>query len=563
MSDFADLSIDCPHCGKPVELTAAIRDALVAPLVDAERKKVDEEVARRLAAEGDAIAKRAVEATEIAMGAKLNAMEVVAAEKDAKLAEAHKAELRLRQERERLEQERKELDLTVQRRVDAEKRAAAEQATAEVSKVFQVQLGEAQSALASQATKLAEAQKAELTLRQEREGLEREKKELDLTIQRRVDDEKKAAVETAAAQLGKQFEAQLSEAHAALVAKDAQLKVAEQAELEARKAKQEAEDSKQRTELEVVRRVDEERTKVREQAIHERDDEHRLKLAEKDKQMTEMRSQIEDLRRKGESTSQQLTGEVTELDLVDILSTAFPGDHFERVTKGQPGGDVVQTVCNRIGQHCGKILWESKRTKTWSDPWLDKVREDARNTKADVAAIASATLPVGIQHFDVVSGVWVTGFSTITAMACALRQGLIETANARCAAAGTGTEKDLTYNYVTGPEFRQRVRGALEPVIQLREQLESEKRAAHRRWGTQDKLLERFMTNMAGMSGDLQGLVGPGLPDVDELVLLEPPRRSESEVAKASIAPAQIEQPKPAPRDPLDLAAAFADSTES
>jgi hypothetical protein len=208
-------------------------------------------------------------------------------------------------------------------------------------------------------------------------------------------------------------------------------------------------------------------------------------------------------------------------------------------------------------------LWESKRTKTWNDPWLDKVRDDARNTKADVAAIASATLPVGIQHFDFVSGVWVTGFPTITPMAGALRQGLIETANARRAVAGTATEKELTYNYVTGPEFRQRVRGALEPVIQLRDQLDSDKRATHRRWSTQEKLLERFMINMAGMYGDLQGLVGPGLPDVDELVLLEPPGRSEPGAATAIIAAAQIEQPKPTPRDPFDLAAAFSDSKES
>ncbi len=563
MADFADLSIECPHCGKPVELTAAIRDALAAPLVDAERKRVDEEVARRLAAQGADIAKKAGEAAELAMAAKLQAAETLAAEKDAKLAEAQKAELTLRQERERLDQERKELDLTVQRRVDAEKKAAAEQAAAEVSRAFQVKLGDAQTALESQAAKLAEAQAAELALRQERERLAQEKNELALTIQRRVDDEKKAAVEAAAAQMAQQFEAKLSEAQAALSAKDAQLKVAEQAELAARKAKQEAEEAKQRTELEIVRRVDEERTKVREQAIRERDDEYRLKLAEKEKQMADMRSQIEDLRRKGDSASQQLAGEVTELDLVDILSAAFPGDQFDRVTKGQPGGDVVHTVCNRLGQHCGKILWESKRTKAWSDAWLDKVRDDARNAKADVAAIASAVLPAGVQHFDMVSGVWVTGFSTVTPMAGALRQGLIEAANARRAAAGTATEKELTYDYVTGPAFHRRVRGALEPVIQLRDQLESDKRATYRRWSTQEKLLERFVVNMAGMYGELQALVGPGLADVEELVLLEPPRPTEHEAPKGSVAPAQIEKPKPAPRDPFDLAAAFSDSKES
>lgn len=420
-----------------------------------------------------------------------------------------------------LESERKRADAEVARRVEAERASIAKKAADAAAAEFGAKLRAAELTAAEKDVKLAQAQKAELQARQEREGLAEEKRQLDLTVQRRVDEQLKVATARATESVAKEMGARLSAAEALAAEKDAKLAQAQQAELDALKAKREAEEAKREVELQVARQLEAERAKVREQAMRERDDEYRLKMADKDKQIADMQQKLEEARRTGDSTSGQLTGDVMEADICDILSAAFPDDEFERVKKGQSGGDVVQTVRNRLRQPCGKILWESKRTKTWSEPWLAKLREDQRAAKADVAALATETLPEGLRYFDAIDGVWVTGFPTIIPMASVLRQGLIETANARRAAAGTGTMKDLTYSYLTGPEFRQRVRGALEPVIQLREQLDSEKRSTHRRWGTQDKLLERFMTNMAGMYGDLQGIVGSGLPDVEGLMFLE------------------------------------------
>ena len=420
-----------------------------------------------------------------------------------------------------LEVERNKANAEVTRRVEAERASIAKQAAANAVAELGAKLKAAEALAAEKDARLLMAQAAELEARRERERLDQERRELDLTVQRRVDAEKNAAADKAAAAVAAEFDARLKAADALAAEKDNRLKMAEEAELRALKLKQEAEDTQRQAELAIARRLDEERAKVRDQAMRERDDEHRLKIAEKDKQIADMQQKLEEARRKGDSTSGQLTGDVSEIDIFDILSVAFPDDTFERVKKGFNGGDVVQTVGNRLRQPCGKILWETKRTRTWSPAWLEKLREDQRTEKADVAALATETLPDSLQYFDVIDGVWVTGFPTIVSMAAALRLGLIETANARRAAVGTGTVKDLAYSYLTGLEFRQRVRGALEPVIQLREQLDSEKRATHRRWGTQDKLLERFMTNMAGMYGDLQGIVGPGLPDVEGLMLLE------------------------------------------
>lgn len=514
---MTQFTIECPQCHESFELT----EALAAPLLEAERKKVDAEVSRRLAKERDAITRQAAKAAEAEFLVKLNASEAAIVERDAKLRVAQQAELSIRREREQLEQAKREIELTVQRRVDAEKQAAAKAAVAATEAEYQAKLKASDAAIAERDAKLRRAQEAELKIRTEREQLEQAKRELDLTVQRRVDAEKKAAVERASAVVAAEYGAKLKASEAAVAEKDAKLKAAEQAELRALKMKQEAEEAKRQAELTVVRRMDEERAKVREEALRERDAEHRLKLSEKDKQLEAMRQQIEELRRKGESASQQLVGDVLEMDLLDVLRNAFPGDEFERIKKGQSGADILQTVRSRSGLACGKILWETKRTKGWSDAWLSKLRDDQRAVKADVAALMTETLPEGVCNIDIVEEVWVTAIPTVVGLATVLRKGLIETANARRAAAGTGTVKDLAYGYLTGQEFRQRVRGAIEPIVELRTDLEKEKRATTRQWSAREKQLDRFMNSMAGMYGDLQGIVGPSLPAVAELALLE------------------------------------------
>jgi hypothetical protein len=512
-----EIKIECPHCKKPFELT----EALAFPLLEAERRKVTAEVERRLAAERDAAAQKASAAITAEYAAKLKASEAALSERDAKLRQAQAAELALRKERDQLEQEKREVDLTVQRRVDAEKKAVAEQAAAVTAGEYAAKLKASEAAVADRDAKLRQAQEAELKVRTEREKLEQEKREVELTVQRRVDAEKKAAAEQAAAATAGEYAAKLKAADAALAAKEEKVRAAEQAELEARKARQEAEEAKRQAELTVVRRVDEELAKVRENALRQRDEEYRLKLGEKDKQLGDLRQQIEELRRKGESASQQLVGDVLELDLLDLLKSAFPGDEFERVKKGQSGADVLQTVRNRSGVPCGRILWETKRTKTFSDAWLGKLRHDQREIKADVAVLMTETLPDTVRNIEMMEEVWVTGIPTAIGLATALRKNLIEIASARRAAAGAGTVKDLTYGYLTGQEFRQRVRGTIEPVLELRADLEKEKRATLKQWAARDKQLDRITSSMAGLYGDLQGIVGSSLPAVEELALLE------------------------------------------
>jgi hypothetical protein len=510
------MEINCPHCGEAFELT----EALAAPLLQAERLKVDTEVKRRLHAEVTAAASKARMTAEADAAVKIRAAESIADENAKKLREAQAQELAIRQERERLIQEKASIVLTVQRRVDAEKEQAAEAARVAAERDWKVRMAAAQRDLAAKDAKLHDAEEAEIRARQLQQRAEETVRQAELTIARRVEAEKERIALEARSEVERSWQAKFQAVEETLATKDIKLREAEQAEIKARQLKQHADEALRQAELTVARRLDEERTKVREAAMHERDDEHRLRLGEKDKQLDDMRKQIEELRRKGDRAAQQLVGDILEIDLQEVLSRAFPHDHFERVKKGQSGADLLQTVRTPSGQPCGRILWESKRTKSWSDAWLGKLREDQRGAKTDLAALITETLPDGVQNFEVIDGVWVSSIATMAPMASALRHGLIETARARVAAEGAGTKKDLVYGYLTGAEFRQRVRGMVEPIVEMRESLMKEKAMLTRQWSTREKQLERAMTNVAHMYGDMHGIVGNSLPAVEGLSFL-------------------------------------------
>lgn len=263
------------------------------------------------------------------------------------------------------------------------------------------------------------------------------------------------------------------------------------------KARQELEAEKQALELDVARRLDEERREIREATRKEDDEQHRFKLAEKERVIDDMRKQIDELRRKSEQGSQQLQGEVPELELEEALRRAFPKDEVEPIAIGRPGGDVVQRVVGPNGLECGSILWESKRTKGWSDTWLAKNRDDQRAVGAHLGVIVSASLPPGVEGFDRKDGVWVTGFPYALALGRALRQLIIETALARVSGEDREGKSNRVYEYVTGQEFRQRVGAVLDAYKAIRDEIDTEKRTHKTRWAKQ----EREPGLIAGWSG--------------------------------------------------------------
>lgn len=398
--------------------------------------------------------------------------------------------------------------------IEAERELIAQRAVAKAEKEFQQKLTQTEADLAEKAAKLESAERAELEARKATAAAEEAQRKVELEVQRKVDLEKQRVAEEAGQKARQELAARVEAAEKQNQEQATKLQAAEKAEIAARKAKSEAEDALRAAEVTVARRLDEERSKLREATLAEADEAHRLKVAEKEQQLEGMRRQIEELRRRGETGSQQLQGEVQEQDLTDSLEKQFPGDTFERIGKGQCGADVVQTVIGPGGLKCGTILWESKRTKAWSDDWLKKVRDDQRECRADISAIVTQTMPEGVSQFDCIENVWVTSAGSTLPMAVALRLGLIETAMARQALVGGNTKKEVVYNYLTGQEFRQRIGGLVDVYVQLRDDLDKEKRSYTRLWNSREKQLERMMHSMGGLYGDLQGMIGANLPEV-------------------------------------------------
>ena len=401
-----------------------------------------------------------------------------------------------------LEEERRKLRAEVEHQIAAERDQTEAATKAAVDAAIAAERQAAATAMAERDAQMDAAKQAELSALQAKEAADKARRDITLEVQRQV--------EARGAEIA---------AKAAEQAKDEKLKAAQQAELGALKLKAEAEEAKREVDLTVAQRLDEERAQVREAVIKERDDANRLKVAEKDKQLEDLRKEIAELQRKGNSGSQQLAGEVLELDLMEVLQQAFPNDRFERVGKGQNGADLIQTVHSPSGARCGTILWESKRTKTWQNPWLAKLREDQRAAKADIAALATETLPAGVTTFAEMDQVWVTSLATVAPVAAALRHGLIDVATARRAGALAESTKDQVFQYLTTAPFRQRLTRIVEGYEEMRADLERERKAMTSLWNKREKQLDRVLGGVTGLYGDLQGIVGSTLPTLDKLEL--------------------------------------------
>ncbi len=242
-----------------------------------------------------------------------------------------------------------------------------------------------------------------------------------------------------------------------------------------------------------------------------------LKVQDRDNTITQLRDQITSLQRKAEQSSQQAQGESLEIALEHQLRSQFPFDVIEPVAKGEFGGDVLQHVRDHTGQICGKILWESKRTKAWSDSWLTKLKGDQRAAHAELAIIVSQTMPKDVTHFEQMDGIWVSSLSCILPVASALRVSLIELAGVRRSSEGQETKAQQIYAYLTGPRFKHRVECIADKFTELSKDLENERKWMTKQWAKRDRDLLIVLEATSGMYGDLQGIAGRSLQEIDAL----------------------------------------------
>ncbi len=325
----------------------------------------------------------------------------------------------------------------------------------------------------------------------------------------------------------------VAELENALKENNAKLAEAQKAQADLLRKQRELDTKLREADLTVEKRVQEGLTATRDQARKETEEQMRLKVMEKEQTITAMQRQIEDLKRRAEQGSQQLQGEVQELELEALLRAKFPLDIIDPVPKGEHGGDALHRVMGPLGQACGTILWESKRTKGWSDGWLPKLRDDQRAAKAEVAVIVSQVLPKGVETFESIDGVWVTHPRVALPLAVSLRYALIDIASARSASEGQQTKTEMVYQYLTGPRFRQRVEAIVEAFSSMQDDLSAERKAITKQWAKREEQIERVMQATVGMYGDLQGIAGKTMKEIDGLnmQLLDGPKPDSEGVA--------------------------------
>lgn len=458
-----------------------------------------------------------------------------------KEAEIVKQKKELEYQKNKLEEAQKNAQIEVNKKV-AEKLATEKvalwkkaQVEAEKRKAAEIKILEEQ--IKGKDEKLMEANTEALKARVDRQKLESDKKNFELEKIKQIEEERKKIEEDAFARATKQSEIstinlkeQLIEVKKEkdvekkmledqLAEKENKLREARGKELEIRKEKNKLEEEKQNFELEKQRQLDEERKKIFEEAGKKAAEEQQYNIAQLKKQLTDVTKANDDMARKLEQGSQQTQGEVLELEIEELLKDEFPHDEILPVPKGVSGADIIQKVFDSSDRECGQIVWESKKTKAWSKGWIQKLKDDQRAIKADLAVIVSAVLPEDVKGFVFRDGVWICDIKIAIALATALRINLESITHEKAMSVGKNEKMEVLYAYLTGVEFKQRVEAIVEAFSNMDEELKKERIAYEKIWAEREKQIKKVITNTVGMYGDLSGLVA--LPHIKTLELGE------------------------------------------
>jgi hypothetical protein len=296
--------------------------------------------------------------------------------------------------------------------------------------------------------------------------------------------------------------------------KTQQLQDLQKKELDLMRDKNALEEKQKNLEVEIEKRFLEKRKEIEESAIKREQELFDLKTKEYKLQMEQQQKLIEELKRKSEQGSMQLQGESQEILLEEILKENFPFDIIEEVGKGVEGADCMQIIRNSAGVVCGKIIYESKRTKTWSNNWVDKLKTDKRNKGADAAILVTQAFPKGVDRFGEKDGIWLCSFTEVNSVAHLLRNGIIKVYEAYKAQEGKGDKMQMLYDYLTGNEFRGQVEAIMEGFLAMKQGITKERIQMEKIWKEREKQLEKVLISTSGMYGSVKGIAGASIGDI-------------------------------------------------
>lgn len=376
-----------------------------------------------------------------------------------------------------------------------------------------------------QKAKESELKQKEIDLEKQAQELATSKKEINSLIAKQVDDkigeERLKLYKEAKTEAEKEQNAKTALLEEQLKSKDEKLAQATQNEIELRKEKIKLNEEKQVFELEKMRQLEEEKKIIVEEANKKATEEQQYVIAQLKKQLTDATKAKDDLARKLEQGSQQTQGEVLELELEEILRSEFPQDEIVPVPKGVKGADLIHKIIDRSGRLCGQIIWESKKTKSWSEGWIQKLKDDQRAIKADLAVIVSIVLPIDVKGFSLRDGVFVCDVKLVVNLASLLRYDLLKVSESNRALTGKDEKRDVVYAYVNSVDFKQRIQTIAESFIEMKNDIDKEKRAYQAIWAKREKQVQRVIDNTFGIYGDLKGLTGGTMQEIKLLELGE------------------------------------------
>jgi len=362
-------------------------------------------------------------------------------------------------------------------------------------------------------------------LEEEQRQFEEKKKKENELFQQKLQQEKQK-IETELQQqirksIASDFENQLRLLQQNAIENEEKLKTARQRELEFLKKEQELRTREAELELRAERTLQQEREKLTEeirkieqQRIEARENDMMLRQKELEKQLEDQKKLAEEMKRKVEQGSMQLQGEVQELALEQMLRSAFPFDVVCEVGKGVKGADCILTIRNNFGQECGKIIFESKRTKDFGTDWIEKLKADMRAEGAELGVIVTQAMPKGMDRFGDRDGIWVCSFNEAKALVNVLRDGVIRIFNATKKHENKGDKMHLLYDYLTSNEFAEQWKAVREGFLSMKLSIQREKDAMEKLWKAREKHLEKVLLNTAYIKGSIEGIAGQDTVDL-------------------------------------------------
>jgi hypothetical protein len=383
----------------------------------------------------------------------------------------------------------------------------------EIKQKYQAELNTAQQKFKAEQEMLAKAQ-ADFEEKKKRENeLFQDRLEKQMAQEKKLlEDKLKSKLATEQAE---QFEALQKE----LNEKSEQVKELNRSKVEIERLKREKEEASEQAELKAQKLLNEMLIQEREKISKSEAEKNELRMKELEKKLEDQKKLTEEMQRKQAQGSMQLQGEVQELAIEEWLSTQFPLDTIEEIKKGARGADCIQVVNTRTVQNCGKIYYESKRTKDFQPGWIEKFKADMRDKEADVGVLVTEAMPSDMDRMGLRDGVWVCSFGEFKGLCAVLRESVIQLSKVAISQEGKGDKMHMLYDFLTSNTFRMQVEAIVEGFSQMKSDLEREKNSMQRIWKQREKQIDKVVTNTIDMYGSIKGIAGNAVQSVKALEL--------------------------------------------